>query len=70
MFMGGYQAMATIKLALDPETYTALMAEAARYLRPADWHAKAILRQALGLQFPYPPEPNGQASTPSQEYAA
>jgi hypothetical protein len=46
--------MATIKVALDSETYAALMDDAARHLRPADWHAKAILRTALGLRFPYP----------------
>jgi hypothetical protein len=54
----GYHVMATLKIALDPETYTALMDDAARHLRPADWHAKAILRQALGLPFPYPPTPD------------
>jgi hypothetical protein len=48
--------MATLKLALDSETYAALMHDAARHLRPADWHAKVILRQALGLSFPYPAE--------------
>jgi plasmid stability protein len=46
--------MATLRIALDAETYSALMQEAARHLRPADWHVKAILRQALGLEFPYP----------------
>jgi hypothetical protein len=46
--------MTTLKIALDREMYAALMSEAARHLRPADWHAKAILRQALGLPFPYP----------------
>jgi plasmid stability protein len=57
--------MATLKIALDAETYTALINDAARHLRPADWHAKAILRQALGLPFPYPPvsdEPIPQAN--------
>jgi hypothetical protein len=48
--------MATIKLGLDDETFTALLEDARRHLRPTDWHAKAILRQALGLPFPYPPE--------------
>jgi plasmid stability protein len=46
--------MATLKIGLDDETYTALMDDAARHLRPADWHAKAILRLGLGLTFPYP----------------
>jgi hypothetical protein len=46
--------MATLKIQLDTETYTALITDAGRHLRPADWHAQAILRQALGLPFPYP----------------
>jgi hypothetical protein len=40
-----------LKIGLDDETYTALMADADRHLRPPDWHVKALLRQALG---PYP----------------
>jgi len=47
--------MPTLKIRLDDETYTALMSDAAHHLRPADWHAEAMLRQALGLPFPYPP---------------
>jgi plasmid stability protein len=50
--------MATLKIGLDEETYTALMDDAARHLRPTDWHVKAILRQALGLPFPYPADDN------------
>jgi plasmid stability protein len=46
--------MATLKIGLDDETYQALMEDAARHLRPADWHVKAILRLVLGLEFPYP----------------
>jgi plasmid stability protein len=61
--------MATLKVGLDDETYSALIAEAARHLRPADWHAKAILRQALGLPFPYPIHPTRQAGTPQSEDA-
>jgi hypothetical protein len=45
----------TLKLPLDSTTYTALLDEAARHLRPADWHALALLRQALGLSVPLPP---------------
>jgi hypothetical protein len=48
--------MATLKLGLDDETYAALMDDTARHLRPADWHAKAILRLGLGPTFPYPRE--------------
>jgi plasmid stability protein len=60
--------MATLKIALDSETYTALMQDAARHLRPADWHVKAILRQALGLPFPYPAEPEAPC-LPRSEHA-
>jgi hypothetical protein len=62
--------MATIKLALDPETYTALIAESARYLRPADWHAKALLRQVLGLPFPYPKDPDTGKAHAMEDHAA
>jgi hypothetical protein len=62
--------MATLKIEFDDETYYALMNDAVRHLRPADWHAKAIVRQALGLAFPYPAEPTGQAVNPPQEHAA
>ena len=62
--------MDTLKIRLDHETELALIKDAARHLRPADWHAKAILRQALGLPFPYPAEPIGQAVNPAQEPAA
>jgi hypothetical protein len=44
--------MPTLKLSLAPETYDALFAAASSHLRPPDWHAEALLRQALGLSFP------------------
>jgi plasmid stability protein len=62
--------MDTLKIRLDHETELALIKDAARHLRPADWHAKTILRQALGLPFPYPSEPTGQDVNTSQEHAA
>jgi hypothetical protein len=37
-----------LKLGLDDETAYALKEDASQHLRPADWHAKALLRQALG----------------------
>jgi hypothetical protein len=46
-------AMATLKIEFDEETYHALMGDALRHLRPTDWHARALVRQALGLPFPY-----------------
>ncbi|MGH8069286.1 MAG: hypothetical protein ACRERE_29435 [Candidatus Entotheonellia bacterium] len=62
--------MATLKIQLDTETYTALMEDAGRHLRPADWHAQAILRQALGLPFPYPPAMNAPTAMPAAEVSA
>jgi hypothetical protein len=49
--------MPTLKLSLDPQTYDALCAAASSHLRPPDWHAETLLRQALGLPFPLPAEP-------------
>jgi hypothetical protein len=46
--------MDTLKIQLDAELDHALLADVARHLRPVDWHAKALLRIALGLAFPYP----------------
>ena len=56
--------MPTIKLSIDSETYSALIEEAARHLRPADWHASAILRTALGLPVPFlAPAASGDAQS-------
>ena len=46
--------MFAIRICLDNEMHMALMDDAGRHLRPTVDHAKALLRQALGLQFPYP----------------
>jgi plasmid stability protein len=46
--------MTTLRVSLDDETYSALMVEASRHVRPLHWHIKVMLRQALGLEFPYP----------------
>jgi hypothetical protein len=62
--------MATLKIQLDTETYTALIQDAGRHLRPADWHAQAILRQALGLPFPYPDEMQALTARPAAEVSA
>jgi plasmid stability protein len=59
--------MAALKINLDAETDRALLADAARHLRPVDWHAKALLRVALGLPFPYPPDPRDFARPQIQE---
>jgi hypothetical protein len=44
-----------LKLDIDGETYDKLIEVACRERRPPDWHAEVLLRQALGLPFPYPP---------------
>jgi hypothetical protein len=62
--------MATLKLQLDTETYTALIEDAGRHLRPADWHAQAILRQALGLPFPYPADMEALTAKSAPEVSA
>jgi hypothetical protein len=46
--------MMTLQVSQDEETYEALMADAGRHARPLKWHLKVVLRQALGLEFPYP----------------
>jgi hypothetical protein len=45
-----------IKIEIDDETHSALMREAVRHRRPTDWHALVLVRQGLGLPFPYPSE--------------
>lgn len=59
--------MATIKVGLDNETYMALMDDADRHLRPADWHVTALLRLALGLEFPFPVAAEGEGLCPQGE---
>jgi hypothetical protein len=49
--------MAVLRVHLDEETFSALMTDASNHLRPTHWHAEALIRQALGLPMPYPPEP-------------
>ena len=46
--------MPNIRLNLDDETYERLTESAVSNRRPLDWHAEVLLRQALGLPFPYP----------------
>jgi hypothetical protein len=54
--------MPTLKLSLDRETYDALYQAASSHLRPPDWHAQALLRQALGLPFPIPAQDEPKAT--------
>jgi hypothetical protein len=46
--------MFKITICLDNEMHAALMMDASRHLRPTIFHAKALLREKLGLPFPYP----------------
>jgi hypothetical protein len=48
--------MTLLKIYLDEECYGRLIEDAGRNLRGAGPHAKALLRLALGLEFPYPRE--------------
>ena len=43
-----------LKVDLDKETFHQLQAKSLRELRALDKEAVALLRQALGLPFPYP----------------
>ena len=62
--------MPTLKLSLDQETYDALYQAAASHLRPPDWHAQAILRQALGLLFPMPAKDEPKVAVEVRDDAA
>ncbi len=46
--------MPKLRLDLDRETYEALASEALAQRRPVVFQAEVILRQTLGLPFPYP----------------
>jgi hypothetical protein len=48
--------VARLHLEPDQETFVALTDRALRERRPVVWQAEVILRQALGLPFPYPAE--------------
>ena len=46
-------AMPRLKLDLDTETFESLIAHATAELRPVQLQAEVLLRQALGLPFPF-----------------
>jgi hypothetical protein len=46
--------MPRIRVDLDTETYERLLEVSMRARRPVPWHAEVLIRQALGLPFPYP----------------
>jgi hypothetical protein len=55
--------MARLRLDLDQETFVALTERAIRERRPITWQAEVMLREALGLMFPYPAEVQQSANT-------
>jgi hypothetical protein len=55
-----------LKIDLDLETLQSLQAKAGRELRALDREALALLRQALGLPFPYPPLADERHQTPCE----
>jgi hypothetical protein len=61
--------MARLRLDLDQETFLALTDRALRERRPVDWQAEVMLRQALGLSFPYPEHTDTSRVEAKQEAA-
>ena len=60
--------MPKLRLDLDRETYEALASEALAQRRPVILQAEVILRQTLGLPFPYPlVSPSGGTCRPAPE---
>ncbi len=57
--------MPRLRLDLDRETFEALAAQALSERRSASFQAEVILRQAMGLPFPYPATPHAEEATPS-----
>ena len=47
--------MPKLRLDLDRETFNALASQALAQRRPVILQAEVLLRQTLGLPFPYPP---------------
>ena len=48
--------MPTIRIDLDPDSFHRLAEIAVEEPRPIPWQAEVLLRRALGLPFPIPPE--------------
>ena len=54
-------ALPRLRLDLDTETFETLLTHATAELRPVQLQAEVLLRQALGLPFPYlSPSEDGQ----------
>ena len=47
-------SMPVLKINLDNETAEILRVRAQSERRPPDWQAEVLLRQSLGLPFPFP----------------
>jgi len=62
--------VARLRLDIDQETLLALMDRALRERRPLVLEAEVLLRQALGLPFPYPGEMNETVAEVKQESRA
>ncbi len=56
--------MPRLRVDLDTETFEALAANAAAERRPVPLQAEVILRQSLGLPFPYPSTPDTKPNFP------
>ena len=58
--------MPRLRLDLDRETYDALTSLALAHRRPVVYQVEVLLRQTLGLAFPYPPaSAEGESSAPT-----
>ena len=55
--------MPRLRLDLDRETYNALVSLALAQRRPVVYQVEVLLRQTLGLAFPYPPAPPDEESS-------
>ncbi len=59
--------MALLKLQIDSETMDRLVERAVRERRPITWEAEVLLRQALGLPFPYAGELASEPTETAEE---
>ena len=60
--------MPRLRLDLDRETYDALTSLALAHRRPVVYQVEVLLRQTLGLAFPFPPAaPDEDSSSPARK---
>lgn len=62
--------MPTIKVSLDPETYTSLSSAAVRERRPIPGQAFVLLRRSLGLPFPLEANTEKPLAQATEDHAA